>query len=133
MPRKAGEGEQARDEPREPSFIVAEGRHDEGTLRTKHSGEGSERSPEVLLFVAEPVFEDRRVVAVVYVVRSTQPVLLELYRIRRGLISVLSVAIVFTVDRPLDMFRTVVNVTGDATVCSVVAHVQGEKLFTDEA
>ncbi|MCB0769168.1 MAG: dicarboxylate/amino acid:cation symporter [Flavobacteriales bacterium] len=43
------------------------------------------------------------------------------------------VAIVFTVDRPLDMFRTVVNVTGDATVCSVVAHVQGEKLFTDEA
>lgn len=56
-----------------------------------------ERSPEVLLFVAEPVFEERRVVAVVYVVRSTQPVLLELYRIRRGLISVLSVAIVFTV------------------------------------
>lgn len=56
-----------------------------------------ERSPEVLLFVAEPVFEDRRVVAVVYVVRSTQPVLLELYRIRRGLISVLSIAIAFTV------------------------------------
>jgi Na+/H+-dicarboxylate symporter len=39
------------------------------------------------------------------------------------------VAIVFTVDRPLDMFRTVVNVTGDATVCSVVAHTQGEELF----
>jgi Na+/H+-dicarboxylate symporter len=39
------------------------------------------------------------------------------------------VAIVFTVDRPLDMFRTVVNVTGDATVCSVVAHGQGEELF----
>jgi len=55
-----------------------------------------ERSPEVLLFVAEPVMEARRVIAVVYVVRSTQPVLLELYRIRRGLISVLSVAIVFT-------------------------------------
>jgi two-component system sensor histidine kinase ChvG len=55
-----------------------------------------ERSPEVLLFVAEPVMEARRVVAVVYVVRSTQPVLLELYRIRQGLISVLSVAIVFT-------------------------------------
>ena len=56
-----------------------------------------DRSPEVLLFVAEPVFEERRVVAVVYVVRSTQPVLLDLYRIRRGLISVLSIAIVFTV------------------------------------
>lgn len=55
-----------------------------------------ERSPEVLLFIAEPVMEARRVVAVVYVVRSTQPVLLELYRIRQGLISVLSVAIVFT-------------------------------------
>ncbi len=41
------------------------------------------------------------------------------------------VAIVFTVDRPLDMFRTVVNVTGDATVCSVVAHSQGEKLFAE--
>jgi len=41
------------------------------------------------------------------------------------------VAIVFTVDRPLDMFRTVVNVTGDATVCSVVAHSQGEKLFPE--
>jgi Na+/H+-dicarboxylate symporter len=41
------------------------------------------------------------------------------------------VAIVFTVDRPLDMFRTVVNVTGDAVVCSVVAHSQGEILFAD--
>ncbi|MCW5898627.1 MAG: dicarboxylate/amino acid:cation symporter [Flavobacteriales bacterium] len=39
------------------------------------------------------------------------------------------VAIVFTVDRPLDMFRTVVNVTGDATVASVVAHAEGERLF----
>ncbi|MGV9012779.1 MAG: dicarboxylate/amino acid:cation symporter [Flavobacteriales bacterium] len=39
------------------------------------------------------------------------------------------VAIIFTIDRPLDMMRTVVNVTGDAVVCSVVAHSQGEKLF----
>jgi Na+/H+-dicarboxylate symporter len=39
------------------------------------------------------------------------------------------VAIIFTIDRPLDMLRTVVNVTGDAAVCSVVAHSQGEKLF----
>ena len=42
------------------------------------------------------------------------------------------VAIVFTIDRPLDMMRTVVNVTGDAAVCSVVAHSQGEKLFMDK-
>lgn len=41
------------------------------------------------------------------------------------------VAIVFTIDRPLDMMRTVVNVTGDAAICSVVAHSQGEKLFQD--
>jgi len=31
------------------------------------------------------------------------------------------IALVFAVDRPLDMCRTVVNVTGDATVCTVVA------------
>lgn len=41
------------------------------------------------------------------------------------------VAIVFTVDRPLDMFRTVVNVTGDATVASIVAHGEGERLFPE--
>lgn len=42
------------------------------------------------------------------------------------------VAIIFTIDRPLDMMRTVINVTGDAAVCTVVAHSQGEKLFTSE-
>ena len=42
------------------------------------------------------------------------------------------IAIILPVDRILDMCRTVVNVTGDATTCSVVAHVQGEKLFTKE-
>ncbi|WP_458626503.1 dicarboxylate/amino acid:cation symporter [Winogradskyella sp. PC D3.3] len=31
------------------------------------------------------------------------------------------IAIIFPVDRILDMFRTVVNVTGDATVCSIIA------------
>ncbi|MFH2142583.1 MAG: dicarboxylate/amino acid:cation symporter [Bacteroidota bacterium] len=30
------------------------------------------------------------------------------------------IALVFAVDRPLDMLRTTVNVTGDATVCSIV-------------
>lgn len=42
------------------------------------------------------------------------------------------IAIILPVDRILDMCRTVVNVTGDATTCSIVAHVQGEKLFTKE-
>ncbi len=36
------------------------------------------------------------------------------------------IAIVFPVDRILDMCRTVVNVTGDATVCTIVAHSEGE-------
>ena len=31
------------------------------------------------------------------------------------------IALIFAVDRPLDMLRTVVNVTSDATVCSIVA------------
>lgn len=37
------------------------------------------------------------------------------------------IAIIFPVDRILDMIRTVVNVTGDATVCSIIA--KGEGLF----
>ncbi len=35
-------------------------------------------------------------------------------------------AIIFPVDRPLDMCRTVVNVTGDATVATLVASTEGE-------
>jgi proton glutamate symport protein len=35
-------------------------------------------------------------------------------------------ALILAVDRPLDMARTVVNVTGDATVAMVVAHSEGE-------
>lgn len=36
------------------------------------------------------------------------------------------VAIIFPIDRPLDMLRTVVNVTGDATVSTAVAKSEGE-------
>lgn len=36
------------------------------------------------------------------------------------------IAIIFPVDRILDMCRTVVNVTGDATVSTLVAHSEGE-------
>lgn len=36
------------------------------------------------------------------------------------------VAILFPVDRPLDMLRTVVNVTGDASVSTIVAKTEGE-------
>ena len=36
------------------------------------------------------------------------------------------IAIIFPVDRILDMFRTVVNVTGDATVSTLIAKSEGE-------
>ena len=36
------------------------------------------------------------------------------------------IALIFAVDRLLDMLRTVVNVTGDATVASVVAATEGQ-------
>ena len=36
------------------------------------------------------------------------------------------IAIVFPVDRILDMCRTVVNVTGDAAVSTIIAHTEGE-------
>ena len=36
------------------------------------------------------------------------------------------VAIIFPIDRPLDMLRTVVNVTGDATVSTLIAKSEGE-------
>ncbi len=35
------------------------------------------------------------------------------------------IAIIFPVDRILDMFRTIVNVTGDATVCTIIADGEG--------
>ncbi|MEQ9426420.1 MAG: dicarboxylate/amino acid:cation symporter [Cyclobacteriaceae bacterium] len=36
------------------------------------------------------------------------------------------VAIIFPIDRPLDMLRTVVNVSGDATVSTLIAKSEGE-------
>ena len=35
-------------------------------------------------------------------------------------------ALIFAVDRPLDMCRTVVNITGDATVAMFVAKSDGK-------
>ena len=37
-------------------------------------------------------------------------------------------ALIIAIDRPLDMCRTMVNVTGDATVASLVAFSEGEKI-----
>ena len=38
----------------------------------------------------------------------------------------IALALIFAVDRPLDMCRTVVNVTGDATVSMLVAKSVGK-------
>lgn len=38
------------------------------------------------------------------------------------------IALVFPVDRPLDMVRTMINVTGDATAAAVIAVSEGEKI-----
>jgi Na+/H+-dicarboxylate symporter len=35
-------------------------------------------------------------------------------------------ALIFAVDRPLDMFRTVANVTSDATISMVIAGQMGK-------
>lgn len=40
------------------------------------------------------------------------------------------ISLIFAVDRPLDMCRTVVNVTGDATVATIVAHTENELLLS---
>jgi two-component system sensor histidine kinase ChvG len=55
-----------------------------------------DRNPGVLLFVTEPIQPRGVVVGVVYAVRSTSPVLVELHRIRTGLLWVLGGAIGFT-------------------------------------
>ncbi|MGE0787986.1 MAG: ATP-binding protein [Sandaracinaceae bacterium] len=54
------------------------------------------RSPGVFLFLTDPIRHDGNVVGVIYVTRSTQPVLVELYKIRSGLFEVLAVAILVT-------------------------------------
>ena len=38
----------------------------------------------------------------------------------------MGLALILAIDRPLDMLRTVVNVTGDATVAVVIASGEGE-------
>ena len=43
------------------------------------------------------------------------------------------IALIFAVDRILDMMRTVVNVTGDATIATIVASTEGELRQVTEA
>ena len=41
-------------------------------------------------------------------------------------ILLVGLALIFAVDRPLDMLRTTINVTGDATVAMIVAKSEGK-------
>lgn len=70
-----------------------------------------DKHPEVLLFVTEPVRGSEGVEGVVLITRSTQPVLVELYRIRKALLMVLllsfgvaallTIALTWSISRPL--------------------------------
>ena len=42
------------------------------------------------------------------------------------------IGIIMTIDRPLDMCRTVVNVTGDITVATIVANSEGDLAFDEK-
>ncbi len=66
-----------------------------------------EREPAVLLFVTEPVRHAGGVAGAVYVTRSTTPVLVDLYRIRTGLVKVLAIALVFTLALTLLLAWTI--------------------------
>lgn len=66
--------------------------HGEPAARTRLRA----RDPGVFFFVAEPIRDGDRVAGAVYAVRSTRPVMVELYRIRAGLIRVLLVAFAIT-------------------------------------
>jgi two-component system, OmpR family, sensor histidine kinase ChvG len=75
---------------------------DRPEVRAALAGEASahtrlrDRPPGVFLFLGEPIRQDGAVIGAVYTVRSTRPVLVELYRIRSGLMRVLAVAVFLT-------------------------------------
>jgi two-component system sensor histidine kinase ChvG len=55
-----------------------------------------DRHPSVILFVTEPIRSRGAIVGAIYVTRSTQPVLEELYKIRSGLTKVMAIATFLT-------------------------------------
>ncbi len=67
----------------------------------------SRRPQAVFLFLAEPVRHEGKVVAAVYVTRSTQPVLVEMHRVRTGLIGVLALTLVLTAAVTLMLALTI--------------------------
>lgn len=65
------------------------------------------RPQAVYLFLAEPVRHEGKVVAAVYVTRSTQPVLVEMHRVRTGLIAVFALTLVLTAAVTLTLSLTI--------------------------
>ncbi|HYQ18208.1 MAG TPA: ATP-binding protein [Polyangiaceae bacterium] len=91
----------------------------------------------VYLFLAEPVRHDGKVVAAVYVTRSTQPVLMEMHRVRGGLMRVLAAALALTalvtltfsltISRPLErLARAARRITAGETGVAVPLGGGGE-------
>lgn len=102
------------------------------------------REPAVFLFLAEPVRHAGGVVGVVYVTRSTRPVLAELYKIRRGLTKVLVLAVFVTlfltlmlawsISRPLSrLARAARRITRGERAVEVPVGGSGEILELSEA
>ena len=93
----------------------------------------SHNPPAVFLFLAEPVRDKKEVVGVVYVTRSTTPVLQEMHHIRRGLTLVLGLALsltaamtlllAWTISRPLERLAHAARriAAGDASIDVPVA------------
>lgn len=63
--------------------------------------------PAVFLFLAEPVRHAGKVFGAVYVTRSTQPVLLEMHRVRRGLIWIFALTLVLTAGVTVSLSLTI--------------------------
>lgn len=82
--------------------IMAASRGELGTATRIH-----ERIQRVFLFVAMPVMVERRVKGIVYITRSTVPVLLSLHRLRKQLVRVLAVALGITVLMSLFLAATI--------------------------
>lgn len=90
--------------------IAAARRGELGTATRVHK-----RIQRVFLFLALPVMKDKRVLGIVYVTRSTTPVLASMHRIRRALIRIFAIATVITlllsfvlaatISRPLGRLR----------------------------
>jgi len=92
--------------PRRPEILTALG----GSRAT--ATRFAQDPPTVFLFLAEPIRSAGKVVGAVYVTRSTQPVLVEMHRVRSGLIAIFALALgltiivtvtlAFTISRPLE-------------------------------